>query len=59
MMLAAGVPMKVVSQILGHATVSFTADIYTSVVDELLEDAARKMSAFIPRRASNVPIEGR
>ena len=33
--LAAGVEMKVVSEILGHATTAITADLYTSVIDDL------------------------
>ncbi|WUH97760.1 site-specific integrase [Spirillospora sp. NBC_00431] len=49
MLLAAGVDLKVVSEILGHASVAFTADAYTTVVDELAEDAAIKISAFVPR----------
>jgi integrase len=59
MQLAAGVPMKVVSQILSHSTVSFTMDVYATVLEELAEDAATKMGAFIPRRASNVPADER
>ncbi len=59
MQLAAGVPMKVASQILGHSTVSFTMDVYATVLEELAEDAATKMGAFIPRRANNVPAEER
>ncbi|WP_239331915.1 hypothetical protein [Frankia sp. CiP3] len=42
--------MKVVSEILGHASESFTADVYAVVADELAEDAAVKIAAFVPRR---------
>ena len=52
MLLAAGVPMKVISSILGHATVAFTSDVYASVVDELFDDAAARLEAYGPRRAS-------
>ncbi|MFE9391178.1 tyrosine-type recombinase/integrase [Streptomyces sp. NPDC006784] len=49
MLLAAGVPDKLVSDALGHASVSFTKDVYAVVAREMAEDAARKISAFIPR----------
>jgi integrase len=50
MQLAAGTPMKVVSEMLGHATMSFTADVYTSVSEELAESAATAIAAFVPRK---------
>ncbi|MFE5852517.1 tyrosine-type recombinase/integrase [Streptomyces sp. NPDC056500] len=62
MLIAAGVDDKFVSEVLGHASVSFTKDVYAVVADELSEDATRKIAAFIPRQnrlravgASNVP----
>lgn len=65
MLLAAGVPIKFVSEILGHASVAFTMDVYAVVAEELAEDAARRIAAFIPRQnrlsvvgASNVPSGG-
>ncbi|GHA63968.1 site-specific integrase [Streptomyces tendae] len=65
MLLAAGVPIKFVSEILGHASVSFTMDIYAVVAEEMAEDATRRIAAFIPRQnrlsavgASNVPSRG-
>lgn len=65
MLLAAGVPIKFVSEVLGHASVSFTMDVYAVVAEEMAEDAARKISAFIPRQnrpaavgAINVPSGG-
>ncbi len=66
MLLAAGVDMKVVSEIPGHASSAFTADVYTSVAEELAEQAAAVIAAFIPRKAnafgrdarsSNVPAQ--
>jgi hypothetical protein len=48
--LAAGVEPKVISQMLGHATVAFTMDVYTEVAEELAEAAAAAIAAFIPRR---------
>lgn len=50
MLLAAGVPIKVISEIMGHATSAFTADIYTEVAEELAEAAAVAIASFIPRK---------
>lgn len=49
--LAAGVDMKVVSETLGHARSSFTADTYTSVVPEVAQEAAEATAAIVPRKA--------
>lgn len=66
MLIAAGVPMKLVSDVLGHASMSFTADVYAVVAEELAEQAAVAISAFVPRQnrpaavgANNVPSGGR
>ncbi len=63
---AAGQPIKVISEILGHSTSAFTADVYTEVAEELAEAAADAIAAFIPRRgrstadgATTVPHGGR
>lgn len=65
MLIAAGVDDKFVSEVLGHASVSFTKDVYAVVAEELAEDATRKISAFIPRQnrlsavgANTVPSRG-
>jgi len=50
MLIAAGVPAKVVSEILGHSTVSFTNDTYVTVLEELAEDAATAIASYIPRK---------
>jgi site-specific recombinase XerD len=42
--------MKVVSELLGHATYAFTADVYTSVSEELAESAASAIAAYVPRK---------
>jgi hypothetical protein len=62
MLTAAGQPMKVVGEVLGHSTVAFTADVYVTVADELAEAAASAIEAFVPRKGkivsdcdSNVP----
>ncbi|MGO8960945.1 MAG: hypothetical protein ACLQFR_26780 [Streptosporangiaceae bacterium] len=59
MLIASGQPVKVVSEIMGHSTSSFTNDVYVTVLEELNEAAAQAISAYIPRRASNVPAERR
>lgn len=45
--LAAGVPPKIMSDRLGHATVSFTLDVYTHAVPGLDAEAARKVAGLI------------
>jgi integrase len=50
MLLAAGQPPKVISELLGHATVAFTMDVYTEVAKELADAAAAAIAAYIPRR---------
>jgi integrase len=51
MLRAAKVEIKVISEILGHASTSFTDDVYTVVAEELAEQAAQAISAFVPRRS--------
>ncbi|MEU8752016.1 site-specific integrase [Streptomyces chartreusis] len=65
MLLAAGVDDKFVSEVLGHASVSFTKDVYAVVAEEMAADATRRIAAFIPRQnrlaavgAINVPSGG-
>jgi integrase len=54
MLLAAGAPMKVVSEVLGHASSSFTSDVYAVVAEELAEQAAVAIAVFVPRRSRAV-----
>lgn len=49
MLLAARSPPKVISELLGYATVAFTMDIYTEVAAELAEAAAAAVETFVPR----------
>jgi integrase len=49
MLLAAGQPPKVISEVLGHSTVSFTMTVYTEVAESLAESAASAIAAFVPR----------
>lgn len=50
MLLAAGQPPKVISEVLCHATVAFTMDVYTEVAGELADAAMEALAAYIPRR---------
>ena len=43
LLLAQGVPLKVVQEALGHATISVTADVYGHLLPELQKDAAIRM----------------
>jgi integrase len=52
--LQAGVPAKVVSERLGHATVAFTLDVYSHVIPALQEDAAERIAALVDVSDSNV-----
>ena len=45
--LLAGVPVKVVSYRLGHAKTQITLDLYSHVIPEMQEDAARKMGSLL------------
>lgn len=46
-LLAQGVPMKVVQDVLGHAQIALTADLYSHVVPELRRDAADRIGAAL------------
>jgi integrase len=46
-MLAAGVPLRVIADILGHSTIRITADLYAHVGPELQRDAAERVSAAL------------
>jgi len=47
--LQAGVPMKVVSEQLGHSSLAITADTYTSVLPAVARAAAEAVAGVIPR----------
>ena len=53
--LSAGVSMKTISELLGHSTVSFTADRYTSVTDEVGFAAAESVAAIVPPKQVQYP----
>lgn len=45
--LAAGVPVKVISERLGHATSAFTQDVYMHVIPDLEHDAADQIAGLV------------
>jgi integrase len=49
LMLAAGVPISVVSKRLGHSTVAITSDTYSHLLEGVGRDAAERAAALIPR----------
>lgn len=50
--LAAGVPLKVVSDRLGHSSIGITADLYTHVVPAVSRDAADRMAVLLEEASS-------
>ena len=47
LLLAQGVPLKVVSEILGHSQISITADLYTHVLPSLRKEAITLMDSIL------------
>lgn len=47
MMLAAGVPLPVIAEILGHSSIRVTADLYSHVGIELRRDAANRLAEVL------------
>ncbi len=47
LMLASGVKLQVVSQVLGHSSIRMTADVYGHILDPDREQAARAMTAVL------------
>ncbi len=50
LLLKAGVPVKVVSERLGHANVAFTMSVYQHVLPGMQAEAAEKFAALLARR---------
>ena len=48
--LAAGVPPKVVSEMLGHASAAFTLDVYSHVLPHMQDSAAAKVGKLLMGR---------
>jgi integrase len=47
--LAGGANLKVVQEMLGHASIAITADTYTSVLPEVAREAAEAAARLVPR----------
>lgn len=54
--LTAGTDLKVVQEMLGHSTITLTADTYTSVVPALSRAAAEAAVAIVPRGGRRQPL---
>jgi integrase len=48
--LAAGANLKIVQEMLGHSTITLTANTYTGVLPELARQATHAAIALVPRR---------
>jgi integrase len=48
--LAGGAALKVVQEMLGHSSITITADTYTSVLPQVAHAAAESAAALVPRR---------
>jgi integrase len=58
LLLAQGVPLRVVMEVLGHSRIAVTSDIYTHVVPSLLGDAADAMDAALGGQLGGQEAEG-
>jgi len=58
-LLAAGEHPKVVQELLGHATVGMTLDLYSHVAPDLKEKAAGRMNEILQRKRPSSGQEGR
>ncbi|WP_242606010.1 tyrosine-type recombinase/integrase [Frankia sp. Cppng1_Ct_nod] len=47
--------LKLVSELLGHASIQFTSDVYTSIFEEVDRDAAKAVATIVPRAHRPVP----
>ena len=52
LLLAMGVPAKVLQQLLGHSTISTTIDVYSHVLPSMQKDAMDKMGNFLDSSSS-------
>ncbi|MGH9304928.1 MAG: tyrosine-type recombinase/integrase [Acidimicrobiales bacterium] len=48
-MLAQGVPLEVVSEVLGHSSISITKDVYGHLVEDMKRDAAERTADVLHR----------
>jgi Phage integrase family len=55
LLLAAGVDIAVVSKIMGHGSISITADTYSHMIANMGQAAAEAASALVPRHRAGTP----
>ena len=55
--LASGVALKVVQEMLGHSSITITADTYTSVLPQVARAAAQSAADLVPRRTAELRPE--
>jgi integrase len=46
---AAGIPMKIVSESLGHSSIAITAELYTHLLDDHKREKAGRLDAYLDR----------
>lgn len=56
-MLEAGVPLKLVSDVLGHSTIRITADLYSHVSPGTAREAADRLEALLTAAASRTTVK--
>ena len=52
LLIAQGVPMRAVMEVLGHSSISTTADLYTHLMPAMMRDVAEKMDAILGGRSA-------
>lgn len=56
-MLAAGVPLAVVSKRLGHSSIAITSDTYSHMLEGVGRQAAEAAAALVPRRVTRASTD--
>jgi integrase len=51
LLIAQGVPLRTVMELLGHSSISITADIYSHIAPAMMREAADKMDSILARTA--------
>lgn len=55
--LATGADLKVVQDLLGHSTITLTADTYAHVLPDLAKETAEAAAAMVPRRTALADLQ--
>jgi integrase len=58
MLLEAGVPMRVVQEVLGHSSMAVTADVYSHVTPAFKRQAAEALAAHLAQSRNSTESEG-